>query len=119
MDGGVLAYIIQQITYLQLVHQPFACSSKLRNQIKSVCRSLPGDYGWDPLGLADPTMQDQDDAVMNLKWLSYAELVHGRWAMLAAAGAIAPELMAKLGWIPQATGLPWFEAGGLFSKAGR
>jgi hypothetical protein len=39
-----------------------------------------------------------------------------RWAMLAAAGAIAPEVLAAMGVIPPDTGLPWFEAGGLFSN---
>jgi hypothetical protein len=37
--------------------------------------------------------------------------------MLAAAGALAPELLGQLGVIPAATALPWFEAGGLFSSA--
>jgi len=78
---------------------------------------LPGDYGWDPLALADPKVQG-DDPVMNLDWLSYAELIHGRWAMLAALGAVAPELMSLTGAIPKETGLPWFEAGGLFSASG-
>ncbi|XWS26567.1 hypothetical protein CRYUN_Cryun26dG0041700 [Craigia yunnanensis] len=36
--------------------------------------SLPGDFGFDPLGLgSDPE---------SLKWLSQAELMHARWAML-------------------------------------
>ncbi|MQI32332.1 hypothetical protein EI016_24465, partial [Escherichia coli] len=39
--------------------------------------SLPGDNGFDPLGLAeDPE---------NLKWFVQAELVNGRWAMLGVA----------------------------------
>ena len=42
---------------------------------------LPGDFGFDPLGLgADPAA---------LKWHREAELVHCRWAMLAVAGATA------------------------------
>jgi hypothetical protein len=36
--------------------------------------------------------------------------------MLAAAGALAPELLGQLGAIPASTALPWFEAGGLFSS---
>ncbi|KAJ6309110.1 hypothetical protein OIU76_018658 [Salix suchowensis] len=37
--------------------------------------SLPGDYGFDPLGLGkDPAF---------LKWYREAELIHGRWAMAA------------------------------------
>jgi hypothetical protein len=37
--------------------------------------------------------------------------------MLAAAGALAPELLGQLGLIPASTALPWFEAGGLFSSS--
>jgi light-harvesting complex I chlorophyll a/b binding protein 3 len=87
--------------------------------LKYLDGSLPGDYGWDPLGIADPSKKGQpgEEQYINLSWLSYAELVHGRWAMLAAAGAIAPEALAHMGVIPQQTGLPWFEAGGLFSQS--
>ncbi|KAF4352676.1 hypothetical protein F8388_005371 [Cannabis sativa] len=39
---------------------------------------LPGDYGFDPLGLGkDPAF---------LKWYKEAELIHGRWAMAAVLG---------------------------------
>jgi len=44
---------------------------------------LAGDYGYDPLGLG------QDDA--NLAKYRTNELLHARWAMLAAAGIIIPE----------------------------
>jgi hypothetical protein len=37
--------------------------------------------------------------------------------MLAAVGALAPELMSRTGAIPPKTGLPWFVAGGLFSDS--
>jgi len=40
-------------------------------------RSLPGDYGFDPLSLGA-------DAEA-LKWNQQAELIHGRWAMLGGA----------------------------------
>jgi hypothetical protein len=46
-----------------------------------------------------------------------SQLIHGRWAMLAAVGALAPELMSLTGAIPPETGLPWFVAGGLFSDS--
>eukprot|EP00798_Chlamydomonas_sp_ICE-L_P027336 gene27336-4635_t len=43
--------------------------------------SLPGDFGYDPLGLgANKEM---------LGWFAEAERVHSRWAMLAVAGIIA------------------------------
>jgi hypothetical protein len=34
-----------------------------------------------------------------------------RWAMLGAAGCIAPEVLAKAGVIPEATGVLWFQSG--------
>eukprot|EP01025_Chloroclados_australasicus_P054746 TRINITY_DN6520_c0_g1_i5.p2 TRINITY_DN6520_c0_g1~~TRINITY_DN6520_c0_g1_i5.p2 ORF type:complete len:265 (-),score=40.17 TRINITY_DN6520_c0_g1_i5:260-1054(-) len=62
--------------------------------------SLAGDYGFDPLGLgSDP------DA---LKYFVQAELVHGRFAMLGAAGIVIPGLLTKLGVlsVPE-----WYKAG--------
>ncbi|CAN6484525.1 unnamed protein product [Victoria cruziana] len=62
--------------------------------------SLPGDNGFDPLGLAeDPE---------NLKWFVQAELVNGRWAMLGVAGMLLPEVFTKIGIInvPE-----WYDAG--------
>ncbi|PNH07117.1 Chlorophyll a-b binding protein CP26, chloroplastic [Tetrabaena socialis] len=62
---------------------------------------LPGDYGYDPLGLGkDP------ETVAKYR---VNELLHARWAMLAAAGIIIPEGL-------QANGAPikggvWFETG--------
>ncbi|KAJ4825070.1 Chlorophyll a-b binding protein CP24 10A, chloroplastic, partial [Turnera subulata] len=56
--------------------------------------SLPGDYGFDPLGLGrDPAF---------LKWYREAELIHGRWAMAAVVGIFVGQA-----W----SGIPWFEAG--------
>lgn len=55
---------------------------------------LPGDYGFDPLGLGkDPAF---------LKWYREAELIHGRWAMTAIIGIFVGQA-----W----SGIPWFEAG--------
>ncbi|KAL0384491.1 UNVERIFIED_CONTAM: Chlorophyll a-b binding protein CP24 10A, chloroplastic [Sesamum radiatum] len=55
---------------------------------------LPGDYGFDPLGLGkDPAF---------LKWYREAELIHGRWAMAAVVGIFVGQA-----W----SGIPWFEAG--------
>jgi len=45
--------------------------------------SLPGDYGYDPLGLGK-------DSEQVAKYRAN-ELLHARWAMLAAAGIIIPE----------------------------
>merc|ERR1711937_745282 len=70
--------------------------------------SLPGDYGFDPLGVYDP--QGKGFAV-SPSWLQYAEVIHARWAMLGAAGCLAPEILGKLGVIPAATGVVWFKAG--------
>eukprot|EP01026_Neomeris_dumetosa_P069949 TRINITY_DN6944_c0_g1_i4.p1 TRINITY_DN6944_c0_g1~~TRINITY_DN6944_c0_g1_i4.p1 ORF type:complete len:251 (-),score=45.75 TRINITY_DN6944_c0_g1_i4:178-930(-) len=63
-------------------------------------RTLPGDYGFDPLGLGkDPEA---------LKWYVQAELVHARFAMLGVAGIVIPGLLTKIGIlnVPQ-----WYEAG--------
>ncbi|KAK6143698.1 hypothetical protein DH2020_024046 [Rehmannia glutinosa] len=60
----------------------------------STARKLPGDYGFDPLGLGkDPAF---------LKWYREAELIHGRWAMAAVLGIFVGQA-----W----SGIPWFEAG--------
>ncbi|XP_020575874.1 chlorophyll a-b binding protein CP24 10A, chloroplastic [Phalaenopsis equestris] len=56
--------------------------------------SLPGDYGFDPLGLGkNPAF---------LKWYREAELIHGRWAMVAVVGILVGQA-----W----SGIPWYEAG--------
>lgn len=51
----------------------------------------PGDYGFDPLGLwaaADPGRQ---------RWYTEAEILHGRWAMLAVVGCLIPEILDVCG----------------------
>ena len=50
------------------------------------CRS----YGFDPFGLGQ--------VPSNLQRFQEAELVHCRWAMLGAAGALAPELLGFGDW---------------------
>uniref|UniRef100_A0A7N0VD15 Chlorophyll a-b binding protein, chloroplastic n=1 Tax=Kalanchoe fedtschenkoi TaxID=63787 RepID=A0A7N0VD15_KALFE len=70
--------------------------------------SLPGDYGFDPLGLSDP---EGTGGFIEPKWLAYGEVINGRYAMLGAVGAIAPEILGKLGLIPAETALPWFKTG--------
>ncbi|GJT95980.1 photosystem I chlorophyll a/b-binding protein 6, chloroplastic [Tanacetum coccineum] len=62
--------------------------------------SLPGDFGFDPLGLgSDPE---------TLKWFAQAELMHSRWAMLAVAGILIPEWLESLGFVDN---FSWFDAG--------
>jgi len=57
--------------------------------------TLAGDYGFDPLGLgSDPE---------RLKWYVEAELVNGRWAMIAVAGIIGSSALGVEG--------EWYEAG--------
>jgi light-harvesting complex II chlorophyll a/b binding protein 5 len=63
--------------------------------------SLAGDYGYDPLGLGkDPAQVEQYRAY---------ELLHARWAMLAAAGIIIPEGLQANG--ASIKGGTWFETG--------
>jgi light-harvesting complex I chlorophyll a/b binding protein 3 len=70
--------------------------------------SLPGDFGFDPLGLMDPV---NSGGFVNPEWLRYGEIMNGRWAMLGAAGCIAPEVLGKMGMIPAETAIPWFRTG--------
>ncbi|XP_039124022.1 photosystem I chlorophyll a/b-binding protein 6, chloroplastic isoform X2 [Dioscorea cayenensis subsp. rotundata] len=60
--------------------------------------SLPGDFGFDPLGL-DPEL---------LRWFAQAELMHSRWAMLAVAGILIPECLERLELIEN---FSWYNAG--------
>jgi len=49
--------------------------------------TLPGDYGWDPFKLGqDPELLD--------KYVEL-EILHARWAMLGALGALVPEVLEK------------------------
>ncbi|KAE9602188.1 putative chlorophyll A-B binding protein [Lupinus albus] len=62
--------------------------------------SLPGDNGFDPLGLAE---KPED-----LTWFFQGELVNSRWAMLGVAGMLVPQIINKVG----GTNFPeWFDAG--------
>mmetsp|Transcript_6909 Transcript_6909/g.22936 ORF Transcript_6909/g.22936 Transcript_6909/m.22936 type:complete len:290 (-) Transcript_6909:66-935(-) len=70
--------------------------------------SLPGDKGFDPLGLSDP---DGAAVLVSPGWLAYAEVIHARWAMIASAGVVVPEALGKMGIIPAETGLVWFKSG--------
>jgi light-harvesting complex I chlorophyll a/b binding protein 3 len=70
--------------------------------------SLPGDYGFDPLGLSDP---EGTGGFIEPKWLAYGEIINGRYAMMGVVGAIAPEILGKAGLIPPETALAWFQTG--------
>lgn len=76
--------------------------------------SLPGDYGFDPLGLSDP---EGPGGFIEPKWLAYGEVINGRYAMLGSVGIMAPEILGKFGLIPPETALPWFKTG-VFPPAG-
>jgi light-harvesting complex I chlorophyll a/b binding protein 3 len=71
--------------------------------------TLPGDFGFDPLGLSDP---EGAGGFITPEWLAYSEVIHCRWAMLGAAGCIAPEILASVGAIPQSPEEAiWFHSG--------
>jgi light-harvesting complex II chlorophyll a/b binding protein 5 len=69
---------------------------------------LPGDYGYDPLGLG----KDSDQ----VRKYREAELIHSRWAMLAAAGIIIPEGLESNG--ADIVGGTWFETGSMMLNGG-
>jgi len=52
--------------------------------------TLPGNYGFDPLGLAKEPA--------SLKRFQESEVIHGRWAMLGVAGALAVEALGFGNW---------------------
>lgn len=70
--------------------------------------TLPGDFGFDPLGVYDP---EGKGFAVSPSWLQYAEVIHARWAMLGATGCLAPEILGKMGVIPAVTAFPWFKSG--------
>jgi hypothetical protein len=62
--------------------------------------SLPGDYGFDPLSLGVEPYK--------LKWYVQAELQNARWAMLAVAGILVPEVLKSIGAGGPAADVAWF-----------
>jgi len=54
--------------------------------------SMPGDVGFDPLGFTTTITELGGD----LRYVREAELMHGRQAMLATVGFVAPSLFGKL-----------------------
>lgn len=70
--------------------------------------TLAGDYGFDPLGLSDP---EGAGGFISPQWIAYAEVIHARFAMLGITGVAAPELLGKMGVIPEETAIPWFATG--------
>lgn len=62
--------------------------------------SLPGDNGFDPLGLGNEAE--------SMEWFVQAELQNGRWAMLGVAGVLFPDLLTKIGLINAPA---WYDAG--------
>ncbi|KAI5054167.1 hypothetical protein GOP47_0030940, partial [Adiantum capillus-veneris] len=62
--------------------------------------SLPGDFGFDPLGLgSEPEL---------LKWFVQSKIVDCRWAMLGGAGIFIPEALTKVGILNTPS---WYLAG--------
>ncbi|GMH39658.1 hypothetical protein BSKO_07556 [Bryopsis sp. KO-2023] len=79
------------------------------NSLTYLDGTLPGDYGFDPFGLLEPG--NGDVGFINPSWLRYSEVIHGRFAMLGAAGCITPEILSSLGVIPESTGIVWYRNG--------
>jgi light-harvesting complex II chlorophyll a/b binding protein 5 len=71
-------------------------------------RARPRSYGYDPLGLGK-------DAETLAKYRAN-ELLHARWAMLAAAGILIPEGLEANG--ANITGGTWFETGAKMLNGG-
>merc|ERR1719359_2435177 len=69
---------------------------------------LAGDYGYDPLGLGKDPEQ--------VRKYREAELIHSRWAMLAAAGCLIPEGLEANG--ADIVGGTWFETGAKMLNGG-
>jgi len=57
--------------------------------------SLPGDYGFDPLGLGKD--------VTTLARLREAEIINARWAMLGVTGVVSVEALGYGDWLSAAT----------------
>eukprot|EP00250_Pteridium_aquilinum_P026315 c32827_g1_i1 orf=280-1020(+) len=53
--------------------------------------SSPGDFGFDPLGLAE--------VPENFARFKESELIHCRWAMLAVPGVLVPEALGLGNWV--------------------
>jgi len=70
--------------------------------------SLPGDFGFDPLGVYEPNGKG---FAVSPSWLQYSEIIHARWAMLGAIGCIAPEILGIMEIIPADTAVIWFRSG--------
>lgn len=81
--------------------------------------SLPGDYGFDPLGLYDPatlaSLTGGADGWFSQDYVRYSEVLHGRWAMLAAVGCLVPEMRPTSGALDP--GIVWFRTGFIPSQS--
>jgi light-harvesting complex I chlorophyll a/b binding protein 3 len=70
-----------------------------RDSLTYLDGSLPGDLGFDPLGLFEGQSGAAGAAAaLDRRWLATSEVIHGRWAMLAVLGCLAPEIAGKGAW---------------------
>ncbi|VAI56523.1 unnamed protein product [Triticum turgidum subsp. durum] len=87
-----------------------SCGSRPSSPSPTWTARLPGDFGFDPLGLSDP---EGTGGFIEPRWLAYGEIFNGRTAMMGVVGMIAPEALGKVGLVPPETAIPWFQAGAI------
>ncbi|KAE8676305.1 hypothetical protein F3Y22_tig00111621pilonHSYRG00503 [Hibiscus syriacus] len=80
--------------------------------------SLPGDYGFDPLGLSDP---EGTGGFIEPKWLAYGEIINGRYAMFqdwSNSGSMGKQYFLGFKKYLGGSGEPAYPGGLLFNPLG-
>ncbi|CBI40043.3 unnamed protein product, partial [Vitis vinifera] len=77
--------------------------------------SLPGDYGFDPLGLSDP---EGTGGFIEPRWLAYGEVINGRFQDWANPGSMGKQYFLGLEKYLGGSGDPAYPGGPLFNPLG-